>query len=144
MRNEATDYPENSRSAILRVAILVAYSDGSWNELEREMLEDVYRNICVMLDDDLDDDVFLWELDNISTDVAGEIETLSDDEEIEAYWQVCMEPIVLSDIQELTVAAALALSSADSEIDAEEMSGLARLCDEWDVSTKDAQDLWDD
>jgi len=144
LRNEATDYPENSRSAILRVAILVACSDGNRNELEREQLEDVYRNICVMLDDDLDDDVFLWELDTISTDVAGEIETLSDDEEAEAYWQICLEPIVLSDIQELTVAAALALSSADSEIDADEMSGLARLCDEWDVSTKDAQDLWVD
>ena len=144
VRNDATDYPENSRSAILRVAILVAYSDGSWNELEREQLEDVYRNICVMLDDDLDDDLFLWELDTVSTDVADEIEDLSDDEETEAYWLTCLAPIVSSDIQELAVAAALALSSADSELDAEELAGLTRLCDEWDVNIKDAQDIWND
>lgn len=144
MRSDITDYPENSRSAILRVAIMIACSDGSWNELEREQVGNVYRNICVMLDDDLDDDLFLWELNTISSDVAGEIENLTDDEETEAYWQVCLAPIVLSDIQELTVAAALALSSADSEVDAEEASGIARLCDEWDVDVNDALDIWDD
>ena len=144
MRNDITDYPENSRSAILRVAILVACSDGSWNELEREQLEDVYRNICVMLDDDLDDDLFPSELETISTDVAGEIESLTDDEETEAFWRTCLAPIVLRDIQEVTVAAALALSSADSEIDPQEMSGLSRLCDEWNVDIQDAQDIWSD
>ena len=144
MRNDVTDYPENSRSAILRVAILVACSDGTWDELEREQLENVYRNICVMLDDDLEDDLVLRELEEISTDAVDEIEDLSDDEETEAYWQACLAPVVSDDIQELTVAAALALSSADGELDAEEMSALERLCREWGVDVKDAQDIWDD
>lgn len=144
MRYDVNDYPENSRSAILRVAILVARSDDNWNTLEREQLEGVYRNICVMLDDDLDDDVILQELEIISTDVSDEIEDLSDDEAIEAYWQDCLAPVVSDDIQELTVAAALALSSADGEPNEEESSALARLCDEWDVDVGDAQDIWRD
>jgi len=139
-----TDYPDNSRSAILRVAMRVACADGSWTELEREQLESVYRNICVMLDDDLDDDLFLWELDTIAADVVTEIESLSDDEESEAYWETCLEAIVSDDIQEMAVAAALALSSADSELDVDELAGLTRLCDEWDVSIQDAQDIWSD
>ena len=144
MRNAATDYPENSRFAILRVAILVARSDDNWNTLEREQLEGVYRNICVMLDADLDDDMILQELETISTDVSDEIEDLSDEEDTEAYWQTCLAPVVSDDIQELTVAAALALSSADGDLDAEEMSALARLCEAWDVDAGDAQDIWDD
>jgi hypothetical protein len=76
--------------------------------------------------------------------VAGEIENLSDDEETEAYWETCLAAIVSDDIQELTVAAALALSSADSELDVDELAGLTRLCDEWDVSIQDAQDIWSD
>jgi tellurite resistance protein len=139
-----TDYPDNSRSAVLRLAIRVACADGSWTELEREQLEEVYRNICVMLDDDLDEDLFLWELDTIASDVSGEIDDLADDEETEAYWQTCLAPIVSSDIQEMTVAAALALSSADNEVDADELAGLSRLCDEWDVRIQDAKDIWSD
>lgn len=144
MNYYVTDYPDNSRSSILRVAIRVACADGSWTELEREQLEGVYRNICVMLDDDLDEDLFLWELDTIASDVAGEIENLSDDEEAEAYWQTCLAPIVSSDIQEMAVAAALALSSADSELDVDELASLSRLCDEWDVRIQDAKDIWTD
>jgi hypothetical protein len=86
----------------------------------------------------------LWELDTIASDVAREIENLSDDEETEAYWETCLAAIVSDDIQELTIAAALALSSADSELDVDELAGLARLCDEWDVSIQDAQDIWSD
>ncbi|MDH3274975.1 MAG: hypothetical protein OEM64_12335 [Gammaproteobacteria bacterium] len=144
MNYYVTEYPDNSRSAILRVAIRVACADGSWTELEREQLEGVYRNICVMLDDDLDDDLLLWELDTIATDVENEIADLMDDEEAEEYWQTCLAPIVSSDIQDMTVAAALALSSADSELDVDEMAGLSRLCDEWDVRIQDAQDIWSD
>lgn len=144
MTSNATDYPENSRAAILRVAILVVYSDASWHELERAQLEDVYRNICVMLDDDLDDDQLLRELDEISTDVVEEIEDQQDEDDMEAYWQACLEPIVSEDIQQLTVGAALALSSGDSEIDENERSGIARLCDTWDVSEDDAWDIWND
>lgn len=144
MKSVVDDYPENSRAAILRVAILVVYSDGSWHELERAQLEDVYRNICVMLDDDLEDDELLRELEIISTDVPEEIENLEDEDETEAYWQACLESIVSEDIQQLTVGAALALSSGDSEIDAEEMSGITRLCDTWDVAVKDAEDIWSD
>jgi len=144
VRYDVTDYPENSRAAILRVAIMVVYSDASWHELEREQLEDVYRNICVMLDDDLDDDLLLRELDEISTDVANEIEDLADEEEKESYWQTCTEPIVVEDIQQLAVGAALALSSGDSEIDAGEMSGISRLCEAWDVDVKDAEEIWSD
>ena len=144
MNYYVTDYPDNSRSAILRVAMRVACADGSWTELEREQLESVYRNICVMLDDDLDDDLFLWELDTIAGDVVTEIESLSDDEESEAYWETCLEAIVSDDIQEMAVAAALALSSADSELDVDELAGLSRLCDGWDVSIQDAQDIWRD
>jgi hypothetical protein len=90
------DYPENSRSAILRAAILVAYSDSTWHELEREQLEK---------DADLDDEILLRELDKISTDVPEEIRGLGDDEEREAFWQTCLAPIVSRDIQQLTIAA---------------------------------------
>jgi len=55
-----------------------------------------------------------------------------------------MAPIVSRDIQQLTVGAALALSSGDSEIDAEEVLGLTRLCNAWDVNVHDAQDIWTD
>jgi len=138
------DYPENSRSAILRAAILVAYSDSTWHELEREQLEKVYRNVCVMLDADLDDEILLRELDKISTDVPEEIRGLGDDEEREAFWQTCLAPIVSRDIQQLTIAAALKLSGGDSEIGAAEVSGLARMCKAWDVNVKDAQEIWND
>ena len=144
MSNEFTDYPENSRAAILRVAILIVYSDLSWHDLERAQLEEVYRNICVMLDEDLDDDERQRELDTISTDISSEIEELVDEEETEAYWQTCLVSIVSEDIQQLTVGAALALSSGDSEIDANEMSGIARLCDTWDVDIRDAEEIWSD
>lgn len=144
MRANFEDYPENSRSEILRAAILVADSDGSWHELERAQLEDVYRNICVMLDADLDDDLMLRELDTISTDVPDEILDLTSEEEREAYWETCMAPIVSRDIQQLTVAAALKLSGGDSEIGAAEVSGLARLCKAWDVNVKDAQEIWNE
>ena len=97
-----------------------------------------------MLDDDLDDEDLLRELDTISTDVPEEIENLEDEDETEAYWQLCLEPIVLEDIQQLTVGAALALASGDSEIDANEMSGITRLCEAWDVEIRDAEDIWSD
>ncbi|MDH3431792.1 MAG: hypothetical protein OEQ14_17470 [Gammaproteobacteria bacterium] len=144
MNDDVVDYPENSRAAILRVAILVVYSNTSWHELERAQLEDVYRNICVMLDDDLDDELLLDELDTISADVQNEIEDLTDEEESEAYWRACLASIVSEDIQQLTVGAALALSSGDGEIDADEMSGITRLCDAWDVNINDAQEIWSD
>lgn len=143
MMNSA-DYLEDSRTAILRVAIMVAYSDTSWHELEREHLEEVYRNICVMLDEDLDDELFERELDELTSDVPAEIEELASEEEKEAYWQECLEPIVSEDIQQLAVAAALALSIGDSEIDPEEMSGINRLCAAWNVTLKDAEDVWND
>ena len=142
MRNNFADYPENSRSAILRVAILVADSDGSWHELERDQLENVYRNICVMLDSDLDDELMLRELDTIATDVPDEIRDLDSDEEREAFWETCLAPIVSRDTQQLTVAAALKLSGGDGEIGSAEVSGLARLCRAWDVHVKDAQEIW--
>ena len=144
MRQNDQDYPENSRSAILRAAILVACSDGTWHEMEREQLENVYRNICVMLDDDLDDEILLQELDTISTDVPEQIEDLDTDEEREEYWRVCLEPIVLTDIQQLTVAAALTLAGSDSEINSSEVCGLARMCKAWDVNVKDSLDIWND
>jgi tellurite resistance protein len=144
VRSDVDEYPENSRAAILRAAILVVCSDGSWHELERAQLEDVYRNICVMLDDDLEDDELLRELDTISSEVPEEIGDLDEEEETEAYWQHCIASIVSEDLQQLTVGAALALSSGDSEIDADEMSGIARLCDAWDVTVKDAEDIWND
>ena len=143
MTNDAT-YSEDSRAAVLRIAILVTYSDGTWHDLEREHLEDVYRNICVMLDEDLDDETLLQELDEISTDVSDEIEALADDDDIESYWDDCLASIVSEDIQQLAVAAALALAVGDSEIDTSEFSGIARLCDAWDVDLKDAEEIWGD
>jgi len=142
--DNVTDYPEDSRSAVLRVAILVTDSDGSWHQLELAQLEDVYRNICVMLDEDLEDEQFSSELDTITSDVVEEIEALADEDEAETYWQTCLAPIVSEDIQQLTVGAALALSVGDGEIDAEELSGLRRLCDTWDVTVKDAVGTWTD
>ncbi|MDH5619255.1 MAG: hypothetical protein OEZ11_11500 [Gammaproteobacteria bacterium] len=57
MMNSAA-YPEDSRTAVVRIAIPVAYSDGSWHDLQRAHLEDIYRNIRVMPDADL------WGADN--------------------------------------------------------------------------------
>ena len=136
-------YPSDSRAAVLRIAILVADSDGSWHDLEREQLEDVYRNICVMLDEDLDDEELLQELDEISSDVLAEIEALTDDD-FESYWDSCLTSVVSEDVQQLAVAAALAVVVGDSEIDASEMSGIARLCDAWDVDVSDAEAIWND
>ena len=141
--NDAT-YSADSRAAILRIAILVAYSDGTWHDLEREHLEEVYRNICVMLDEDLGDEELLRELDEISADVPAEIEALADDDDTESYWDDCIALIVTEDIQHLAVAAALALAVGDSEIDTSEFSGIARLCDAWDVALKDAEAIWGD
>ncbi len=143
MTNDAL-YPEDSRAAVLRIAILVTYSDGTWHDLERAHLEDVYQNICVMLDEDLDDDDLLRELDEISADVPAEIEALADDDDTESYWEGCLASIVTEDIQHLAVAAALALAVGDSELDASELSGIARLCDAWDVELKDAAAIWSD
>ena len=144
MRQVYDDYPENSRSAILRAAILVVYSDGTWHELERAGLENIYRNICVMLDDDLDEDILLQELEMISTDVPEEIQGLDTDEEREEYWQTCLAPIVSRDIQQLTVAAAFMLASSDSEINPSEAQALRRMRTAWDVGLKDALEIWNE
>jgi tellurite resistance protein len=144
VRQVYDDYPENSRSAILRAAILVVYSDGTWHELERAGLEAVYRNICVMLDDDLDDDIFLEELETISTDVPEEILDLETDEEREEYWQTCLASIVSRDIQQLTVAAAFMLASSDSEINPSEAQAIRRMRKAWDVNLKDALEIWNE
>jgi tellurite resistance protein len=144
MNNDTFDYVENSRAAILRIAILVVYSDGYWHDLERDELEGAYRNICVLLDEDLDDDQLLRELDEISTDVAEQIEDLAGDDESDEYWQGCLDAISAEDIQQVAVGAAMALAGGDSEIDADEMDGIARLCVAWDVSVKDALDIWND
>jgi hypothetical protein len=128
----------------LTIRVLQYCALPSGLQMERQQLEAVYRNICVMLDDDLDEDLFLWELDTIASDVADEIDNLTDDEEAEAYRQTCLAPIVSNDIRELTVAAALALSSADNELDADELVELSRLCDEWEVRIQDAKDIWSD
>jgi len=144
VRQVYDDYPENSRSAILRAAILVVYSDGTWHELERAGLEDVYRNICVMLDADLDEDILLEELETISTDVPEEILDLDTDEEREEYWQTCLASIVSRDIQQLTVAAAFMLASSDSEINPSEAQALRRMRKAWDVDLKDALEIWNE
>lgn len=144
MSNDIADYPENSRAAILRIAILVVYSDGNWHELEREELEAVYRNICVLLDEDIEDEDLLPELDEISTDVTEQIEDFMDEDEAVEYWDDCMAALTSEDIQQVAVGAAIALSGGDSEIDAEEMSGISRLCEAWDVSVRDALDIWTD
>ncbi len=142
MRNYFAEYPENSRSAILRVAILVAQADGSWHVLERERLETVYRNICNLLDADLDDDLLLEELDLIATDVPDEIRKFETDEEREAYWQKCLAPIVSRDIQHTTVMAALRLAGGDGEIQPKEAASIGRLRQTWDVSLEDASEYW--
>ncbi|MDJ0909813.1 MAG: hypothetical protein QNI99_11510 [Woeseiaceae bacterium] len=139
-----TDYPEDSREAVLRIAILVTDSDGSWHELERAQLENVYKNVCMMLDEDLDEEIVAQELDEISTDVLADIEDLARDEDMESYWQTCSSSIVSEDIQQLAVGAAYALAMGDSEIDEEERTGISRLCDAWDVSLKDAEAIWND
>ncbi len=139
-----TYYPEDSREAVLRTAILVTDSDGSWHELERAHLKDVYKNICTMLDDDLDDEIVAQELEEISTDVLADIEDLTTQEDMESYWQTCLASIVSEDIQQLAVGGAFALAMGDSEIDEEEMSGISRLCDAWHVSLKDAEAIWND
>ena len=144
MRQVYDDYPENSRSAILRAAILVVYSDGTWHELERAGLETIYRNICVMLDDDLDEDILLEELETISTDVPEEILDFDTDEEREEYWQTCLASIVSRDIQQLTVAAACMLASSDSEINPSEAQALRRMRKAWDVDLKDALEIWNE
>ena len=144
MRQVYDDYPENSRSAILRAAILVVYSDGTWHELERAGLETIYRNICVMLDDDLDEDILLQELETISTDVPEEILDFDTDEEREEYWQTCLASIVSRDIQQLTVAAAFMLASSDSEINPSEARALRRMRKAWDVNLKDALEIWNE
>ena len=144
MRQVYDDYPENSRSAILRAAILVVYSDGTWYELERAGLETIYRNICVMLDDDLDEDILLEELETISTDVPEEILDFDTDEEREEYWQTCLASIVSRDIQQLTVAAAFMLASSDSEINSSEAQALRRMRNAWDVDLKDALEIWNE
>jgi tellurite resistance protein len=144
VRQVYDDYPENSRSAILRAAILVVYSDGTWHELERAGLETIYRNICVMLDDDLDEDILLEELETISTDVPEEILDLDTDEEREEYWQTCLASIVSRDIQQLTVAAACMLASSDSEINPSEAQALRRMRKAWDVDLKDALEIWNE
>jgi tellurite resistance protein len=143
MTNGAS-YPSDSRAAVLRIAILVCDSDNSWHDLERAQLEGVYRNICVMLDEDLDDDELLRELDEISSDVLAEIEALADDDDVESYWDSCLASVVSEDVQQLALAAALALAIGDSEIDTDEMAGIARLCDAWDIEVSDAEDVWYD
>ena len=143
MTNGAS-YTSDSRAAVLRIAILVSDSDSSWHDLERAQLEDVYRNICVMLDEDLDDDELLRELDEISSDVLAEIEALADDDDVESYWDSCLASVVSEDVQQLAVAAALALAIGDSEIDTDEMSGIARLCAAWDIDVSDAEAVWND
>ena len=143
MTNGAS-YASDSRAAVLRIAILVSDSDSSWHDLERAQLEDVYRNICVMLDEDLDDDELLRELDEISSDVLAEIEALADDDDVESYWDNCLASVVSEDVQQLAVAAALALAIGDSEIDTDEMSGIARLCEAWDIDVSDAEAVWND
>ena len=143
MTNSA-DYTGDSRAAVLRIAILVTYSDSTWHELERAQLENVYRNICVMLDEDLEDDELLRELDEISDDVLAEIEALTDDDDLESYWDSCLATIVSADVQQLAVAAALALAVGDSEIDTNEMSEISRLCETWDIDISDAEAIWND
>lgn len=143
MTNGAS-YPSDSRAAVLRIAILVTDSDGNWHDLERAQLEDVYRNICVMLDEDLDDDELLRELDEVSEDVLSEIGALTDEADVESYWESCLESIVSEDVQQLALAAALALAVGDSEVDTDELSGLARLCNEWDIEVSDAEAIWND
>ena len=143
MTNDAS-YSSDSRAAVLRIAIRVCDSDNSWHYLERAQLEGVYRNICVMLDEDLDDDELLRELDEISSDVLAEIEALADDDDVESYWDSCLASVVSEDVQQLALAAALALAIGDSEIDTDEMAGIARLCDAWDIEVSDAEDVWYD
>lgn len=140
MRNYFADYPQNSRSAILRAAILVSLADGRWHRLERDKLEGVYRDVCRMLDADLDNELMLKELDTIITDVPNEVRSFHSDEEREEYWNECMAPIVSRDIQEVAVMAAHRISSGDGEIQPKEASGLSRLCEAWDVNLGDALD----
>jgi hypothetical protein len=143
MTNSA-DYPGDSRAAVLRIAILVTYSDSSWHDLERAQLENVYRNICVMLDEDLDDPELFRELDEISTDVLAEIGALADDEDVETYWDDCLASVESEDVQLLAAGAALALAVGDSEIDTDEMIGITRLCDAWDIDISDAEAIWNE
>jgi len=138
MRSYFCDYPDNSRSAILRAAIMVAHSDGDWHNLERDRLEIKYRDLCRMLDADLDDDLLLKELDTITQDVPDEIDQLDSDEEREAYWKKCLAPIVSRDIQQVTVMAAVRIASGDGEIDPTEAAGLRRLCKECDTDLREA------
>ena len=137
-------YPVDSRAAVLRIAILVTDADGSLHELERAQLEGVYRNICVMLDEDLEDDELLRELDEVSSEVLADIEELADDDDVESYWDDCLASVVSEDVQQLAIAAALALAVGDSELDTDEMSGITRLCDAWDIKVSDAEALWND
>jgi hypothetical protein len=38
----------------------------------------------------------------------------------------------------------MTLSGGSSETDADEMAGVTRLCDEWNVDVVDALDIWND
>ena len=136
MRNYFRDYSENSRSAILRVAILVAYSDDRLHRLERVRLEESYKNICRWLDADIDDELLRRELDTIESDTRGEIDNLDSDEEREEYWQKCISSIVSRDVQQLTVLSAHHIADGDSELTPNEASGISRLCDVWGIDLK--------
>lgn len=144
MRYDSPDYPENSREAILRIAILAVDADGDWHELEREYLAEVYRNICVMLDDDLDEEELLREVEDILNDVSYQIGDLTDTDDSDEYWQDCLDAITSEDLQHVAVGAAMTLSGGSSETDADELAGVTRLCDEWGVDVIDALDIWND
>ena len=80
---------------------------------------------------------------SVASSGAGPLEALTDDD-FESYWDSCLASVVSEDVQQLAVAAALAVVVGDSEIDASEMSGIARLCDAWDVDVSDAEAIWND
>ena len=127
-------YGENSASAIIRIAIVVAAADGEFDRAEYDRVERVYEEVSLWLGHDDDTISIRRHGRQLSSELADEICDVTRNGTIEEYVHQCANDITDRDVQEIAVLAALRVAGGDHHLAQREFKCLLRFCNHWEIN----------
>jgi tellurite resistance protein len=120
---------------IIRMALLVAYSDGSLHAMEYTKAEEVFSEIADEYLGEHDPTFFTGQLERISEGLREEVDGLESEEIIALAFNTA-ERIEDRSSQELAIVAALRVAYGDFELDALESSCITDIARNWNITLK--------
>ena len=120
---------------IIRMTLLVAYSDGTLDPQEYEKAIEVYSELSDEYLGEHDSSVLIGQVERISEGLSDEVEGLAP-EEIHSLALETAERIEDSTSQEVALVSAMRIAYGDFELDKHESRCITEIANNWGISIK--------